>query len=1736
MFIFYLIFILSSFSQVSSVSCSLLLTCKVNCSNAFRINSLNNAQFPISLSHDTTSGSSSNFIQYSEATFACEPGDKIIFSIDGYEEDTQYKGGFIAYLRITGDNGSQTNFISESSISNNIFSCEPTCTLITETLQFKSGTWATGSYQISEYQGSLQANVKIEIPFEINIVNDGYVFQNIKKGQPEQNIYFSNYIKSVINMNDLTRLSAIITSIPNINQAKLYKGSNQNDLINVGTIIPLNQEISFVSVGDNYGLFELTYRAKVMNEEKIEDRSLKFNVCYQYCGSCGQYSSINQTSKKCTSCITGSSFIVEDEESDRCFSQDEIDVSFTNYYLDSTNQYKKCDISCKKCTDSSFNCTICNKFYYFVEGEPANTGDPNCLHINVINERGNYYLFGPPDGSTYNLCSNPCKSCRLNSDNCFSCKTTNNYFFSDEISTINQCKINSGITGNFYLVQDTYLTIDQTCGTISNNKSKKKCWTCAIIDGRQLYNYLNEDLCYLDEEIIYKYGINNYLDNSSPIKYKKCNQRCAICSGSDTNCLKCSDGYYFVEGFLGECKTKEEIGQLSSKYYLPKGSDTYYECIPNCVCDLKKDNCISCINNYNFKEDENKCLPTSDIVNGYYLNTNKVFKKCDTTCLTCDGEGPNKCLTCAEPYYFIQLEGGDRRCIKQIEKSENSEYDNFYLKIDNNPKEYKKCDISCSSCEDGIDGTQCIKCSSGYVFYEDGGKICKEKSTFFNDPLHYGYYFNENLEEFRKCHKSCKSCKDGEIYNDCYECNTDFVFIDDPSKGKCVLEILFQTKLKNYYDEMVDNHLLRDGTKTQVKVYKKCHENCDECNKMDENPLKCKICNNDKGFYKHTLEINNNLQEECFNNAIMQHKFFNGNGYLPSMSQCIMGTYESQVKNFCFECHNKYGFYPLEHAPETCQNIIPEDHYLTLDNIIKKCPYECASCSEGPTSISTNCDICKEEFPPSQTNPKNCIFQCEYYQYKFYDNKYCTGEKECPEFAGFLIKENSTCVQKCEKVSYYGVCLEQCPEKTISASNNICQDLANTCTLSRLEEIREHLVDLKKDITPVTKRVKKYRKYFDYTNSHIDIYNHYLNEYTMIVYQKNNCLKELLPDFISVDFPDCINYKQSEYIIVLFLIPRNNKYSQFYYILYKIDNLNNPIAANNFCQKVKIEVPHYQANFDIDKYQRLYKENIDLTNHLENFFHDMCFQNYEDGKDIVIKQRRKEYYQDPYKICIDNCNWNTPDYIYKRATCKCEFKDHLLDKINEEIFDYNQYYVMGDDFYNTDTNVFEHLKCFKYNFEDGNIFKNMGSYMIIIFFILEIISMIIYGVIGIDSIKMFIIDFIKRNPPKKEKEIKENEDGLNNENNSDNINNDNKDIKTIPTNKNDSLNLMLEKNNNDNIHQIRKSKRQILKNNSMILNKTIPKNKRKIKSSEREDLLIGRSNNFGNSLYNKKSIKIYQRSLRKEDLKINEEIDAKNIKRSNKNSNFVSSKRNVNNFINKENNANFEKHHHVFTDYELNSMELYDAEMKDKRSFCYFYTLQMKSKQEFYRTFCIQEPLYPFSIKVIIYIFNLSLNLVFNALLYTEDQIYEGIKSIGKDIGYIFLRSLYTFLIIKGIDYIINLVVKNSNYLRSLVYRRKKEKELRVDSYKSLKRVKANFCLLFIFVLLCDGLFWVYISSFCYCYNGEQIELFGAFLVTQFFIEIYCLLFALYLAGFRFIGLKYKAITSYKLSQTFLDT
>ena len=1709
------------FYSINSTSpqCELELLCINECLN-LKIGSTS-----ITLGTPTTyTDSEDNTLIYKNYIIStqCQIGDRITFTNQAIDKSTdpleehQYYGGFMGKLTITDDH-SQTYEYNPSD-SNSIFSCDICNSNPVEKSLVSSGVSST--HQIFEYSGISEMEITIEIPIEIASFTE-QTFDNIITSSSSQTFKFIDYIIPKISGGDLSPLSIKITSMSNRNYFKFYKTADSTSTLNINSEIPVSEEITFERIDpDGFGLVELEY--EVITKESLGKHKIKFNVCYKYCQTCNIYDSDNPSEKKCIDCQTDC-YLIEGNniERDRCFSKvDEIDIDYTNYFEDNDHIYKKCDESCKTCETNKFNCKECNKeqLYYFVEG--LSDTNKQCYDLNYINGQGKYYLY-PSDADTFNLCKDNCKSCRFNYGNCFSCEN-NKYFYSDEI---NKCQDKSDTS--YYLFEDgqdkTKIKIDETCNTISNNKNKKKCDTCATDFFK--YDTDTNGFCYREQEIYSIFGINNFKDTSvTNAIYKKCGTGCLLCDSNE--CFKCMDNYYFVEDYTG-CKTIEEINNLPGHYYLPIESNTYYKCNQFCNCNFTNDYCLNCDTGYQFTEEENSCTTTPTTTKaGYYLVDNSEFKKCDKSCLECNGEGPDKCTKCAVPYYLIKLNDDIQRCITQIEKNENNIYDNYYLNTDTAINEFKKCDSSCATCDDGTTNNKCITCNNDYCFYEDGGQECISKNDnnyFYN--THQNYYYNTKLEEYRLCHSSCSSCKDGEVYNNCYQCSTNYAFIDDVSKGKCVLESLFTSTLTNYYKVEHVNTNLRNGEQIEVVVYKKCPENCAKCDTFEDSPLKCLVCDNDKGYYKQNdISIfDNTQQQECKANYIKEHRYFNGEGYSQSMSECLISTYETEQKKSCIECHNKYGYYSLEHAQETCQNIIPIDHYISSDNLIKKCPYECAACSEGPTSYSTNCDVCKEEFPPSISNPKNCIFQCEYYVYKYYDNKYCTGEKECPELAKFLYKENSTCVDKCEKVSYYGICLDECPPKTYKSGNE-CRDYSNTCTLSKFNEIIEHLVDLKNNNEPIIKKVKKYKEYFSYTAYHIDMYTHYLNEYIMLIYQKSDCINQLLPDLISVDFTT-IFYPEREYIEVLFLVPRDNKYDKIYYQLYRTNLLNSPINLASYSNKIKVQIPAKQANFDYEKYQKLYNKGIYLDNYLENFFYDMCFQNYENGKDIIIKQRRREYYQDPCKICLDNCTFIKPPNNYQRANCQCQLKTNYLDELYQEYLDTNKYCVMSEDFYKTNIYIFEHFKCFKYNFEKGNIFENMGNYMMIVFIIIEIISVVIYLVYAIDSIKIYIIDFIKGNPPKKDKISRESEDELNNENDN------NVEIKTISNSNN--------KYTSSNINEENSSKnKKYKKKNSKMSNNYIANNQ-KIKRWEEPELLIGRSNNLGNSEFKNKDVKIYERITKKET--IIETNNNKNINNEIKEGNEIKNSSVLfKSTIKLKNpadikNTNFKKHSHVFTDKELNSMELYDALIKDKRDFCYFYKLQMKEKQEFYRAFCINEHLYPNSIKIFVYIFNLSLNLNFNALLYTEKQIYEGVKSMGKNIGNIFLRAFYTFLIVKGIDYIIGLLIKNSNYLRSLVIRRKREKELRIEAYKSLKNIKSNFCFFIVFVFICDALLWFFIVSYCYCYNGEQLELFGAFLVTQFYMEIYCILFGLYLACFRFLGMKYKATTCYKMSQTFLD-
>ena len=1753
--IFFLIQILfNSFVKSTSPQCTIKLSCDENCSGLILKNGVTGYEtsFSLDINNPTTT---INYSQYYKI-FDCQPGDIIIFSSTNTNHEN---GGIVCNLNVA-DSG--TYSISIESSLTNYFGCSSCSINADKTLKLYD---SNEEKNILEFSGIGTVQFTIEIPNEFNIKDNNKIYENILNSGYTFN--FGSHLEPKLTDADTTnRLKIKIIDLPSDLNAILKKSDDTQ--IQLYDTLQLSDNILFKPSNQaNYGLFSVKCKVVKILSETDSEITLKFNICYKYCNTCENYDNGLSSDYKCLTCITNTYFVNSDDTIDKrcyderekeelfsnyylntaigkydkcneacsrcsgsadyciscnndnlyyriegqdehtCFIETYINSHYSNYYLYSTdNIYKQCHLSCSRCSGSADHCEECSNNYYFVENE-----DPNkCFHLDEIEILPNkYYLFNSPSGHTYKLCQDNCNDCILNPTNCLSCKE-HFYFIENKANT--ECLSDSSLTNeNYFISEDgsTYILGDESCS--SYNYNKKKCVNCKD----NYYKVRGKgDYCFLPEEIYYYFGKNYYKSTSTtPNIYESCDISCDTCIGSSTNCLKCneSDDYYFYESPTDDfiCKLKNEIESIQNPYYfLPKGSDTYYQCNTNCKeCKFTSTYCTSCKDGFYMIENENKC--TNTIENSYYLDNDNIIKKCPHSCSKCALlDGSIKCDKCISPYFLVEDLG---ECITLKDKIDNSKYSHYFLETrtisEEEIKIFSQCDVSCKTCENSK--FNCIECSNNYLFYEDGEKKCiinTERVISSNN-----YYYNENLKELRKCHKSCISCKDGNVNYNCYQCSSNYVFIDDPNNGLCVLKTLFSSKLKNYYKITINNHRIRGNVEIIVDVYKKCNEFCKEC---DSDPMQCLKCNEDKGYYKHTDPINDNELAVCYSDSIIEHKYYYYNSvYLPSREKCLLSDYESHIKDRCLKCHNKLGYYSLEQAEETCDNYIPLDHYIYNNQIIKKCAYECASCSEGPTESSTNCDICKEEYPPSASNPKNCIFKCPFYYYEYFGNKYCTGEKECPSLAPNLIPDELKCVEKCPKFTYYGICYDACPESTFlyNTVDNICRANYNSCSLSKFENIREHLIDLKEDNTSIQKKVKKYIDNFDYTINHIDQYKHYLDEYTMYIYQNYQCINSLLPTEISVDFSNCGFNNINDYIIVLLVIQREDKYPNIFYQIYNkyLDSNSNPILITNYyCTQVHVEIPASQANFGIDKYHELYNKGIDLTKYGDNFFYDICYQYYHDGKDVVIEQRRKEYFQDPYKICKDGCYFTTPDFTYERAVCACNSKSsNFLYDLNDEN-DNNNNYIIHSSYYDTNTFVFENLKCFPKNFEEFFIFLNMGSYVMIFVVLVEIFSIMWYSYNGIMSINSFVVDLVKKNPPKRVNKTENDINKVNNGENDYDINNGGVNNVNIIKNK-------VRKKTNKKINDNYLSK---LDKPNIILDNFDKKTKYK----DNDDVLISRANNF-------RKLKT-QRSI---DIDPNQKYDTETINKLKILSNINTSNNQLN--IYKNNNTQFDKYYHEFTDYELNSMELYDAILKDKRTFCYFFKLQMKLKQEFYKAFCYYVPLYPYAIKTMAYFFGLALNFVFNALLYTEKQIYEGVLKKSKNISNIFLRGFYAFLIVECIMFLIHCILKNANYLKSLVYRVKKEKQLRVEAYKSIQNIRINYRVFICIVIIFEILFWIYLSSYCYCYHGEQLELFLGFLVTQFFIEIFCIPFALYLTIFRFVGIKWKLTTCYKLSQAYLD-
>ncbi|EAR91969.3 transmembrane protein, putative (macronuclear) [Tetrahymena thermophila SB210] len=174
--------------------------------------------------------------------------------------------------------------------------------------------------------------------------------------------------------------------------------------------------------------------------------------------------------------------------------------------------------------------------------------------------------------------------------------------------------------------------------------------------------------------------------------------------------------------------TQKEIKSQKIRILL----DCTLEGCNNCVVALAQNVC------------KEECIP------GYYSIKFILLykcKKCDQSCLECDGEGPNKCTSCNQDSQLYQ-----NQCC-QIKNGE------FYNSKTN---QCEKCPQNCQIC---YEPNICNQCKANFEFDQLKQCVCPQSQQYFDDQTKSCLDCDKSCKTCKQTSKSCTSCQDFQFLN-----------------------------------------------------------------------------------------------------------------------------------------------------------------------------------------------------------------------------------------------------------------------------------------------------------------------------------------------------------------------------------------------------------------------------------------------------------------------------------------------------------------------------------------------------------------------------------------------------------------------------------------------------------------------------------------------------------------------------------------------------------------------------------------------------------------------------------------------------------------------------------------------------------------------------------------------------------------------------------------------------------
>ena len=363
------------------------------------------------------------------------------------------------------------------------------------------------------------------------------------------------------------------------------------------------------------------------------------------------------------------------------------------------------------------------------------------------------------------------------------------------------------------------------------------------------------------------------------------------------------------------------------------------------------------------------------------------------------------------------------------------------------------------------------------------------------------------------------------------------------------------------------------------------------------------------------------------------------------------------------------------------------------------------------------CETC--EYAGFNMNKQNCL-SCK-------DNNYCFMEKEGNCYDILALKYNfykdleDENTLKC--VPYGDYCINEYPFEIINT-----KECVKECNYEDLINKIKSISNTPNSITSIFdiiyNKIKEGSLDEDIEKEIIIYGNNVTVQLSNTYNQKNNIDNNMKANFSFIDLSECETKLGLDKSLILVKMDINKSDSFVPQVEYLIINPNtHEIIDLSICEDTKINLylPFNIPEESLNLYNFANEQGYNIFNPSDSFYNDICtpFNSYN-KTDVLIKDRKEDFYHEEYALCEEGCNYEVIDINLNKIKCKCEIKKEIK---HDSKFSSN---TLLENFYKINSySNFRIIVCHLLVFSKEGQKNNYGSYIILSVMILFISTTII---------------------------------------------------------------------------------------------------------------------------------------------------------------------------------------------------------------------------------------------------------------------------------------------------------------------------------------------------------------------------------------------------------------------------